>query len=35
MKRSIAKFGVFSIETKFELLASGVSLLGLCGDYPI
>jgi hypothetical protein len=35
MMRSIAKFGVFSIEAKPELLASGVSLLGLCGDYPI
>ena len=35
MMRSIVKNGVFSIEAKPELLASGVSLLGLCGDYPI
>jgi hypothetical protein len=33
MMRSIAKIGVVSIEAKPELLASGVSLLGLCGDY--
>jgi hypothetical protein len=34
MMRSIAQLGVVSIEAKPELLASGVSLLGLCGDNP-
>jgi hypothetical protein len=33
--RSIGKVGTGSIEAKPELLASSVSLLGLCGDYPI